>query len=147
MLTRLLIRDPKLRLGSGPGDAEELRSHPFFSDINWERLASGNIIPPWNPGVAGSLDTSQFDVEFTSMLPTGMKASYYLFLFGSLMSLYLIVSPDVRGAYFGSLDRAFEGFSYVDEAAGRHMLPKGVGDQTSKPGAQPTTVFNMGKKH
>ncbi|CAM9125799.1 unnamed protein product, partial [Ectocarpus fasciculatus] len=94
LLTRLLIRDPKLRLGSGPGDAEELKSHPFFSDINWERLSSGNIIPPWNPGVAGSLDTSQFDVEFTSMLPT--------------------VSPDVRGAYFGSLDRAFEGFSYVD---------------------------------
>jgi hypothetical protein len=58
--------------------------------------------------------------------------------------LFLLVSPDVRGAYFGSLDRAFEGFSYVDESAGRHMLP---GRADAKAAGQ--TVFNMagGKKH
>jgi Protein kinase C terminal domain len=52
---------------------------------------------PWTPMVAGSLDTSQFDQEFTSMMP--------------------IVSPDLRDAYFGSLDRAFEGFTFVDDSA------------------------------
>lgn len=31
------------------------------------------------------------------------------------------VSPDVRGAYFGSLDRAFEGFTFVDDSAASLM--------------------------
>ena len=44
----------------------------------------------------GSLDTSQFDQEFTSMQP--------------------IISPDVREAYLGQLDNPFEGFSFVDES-------------------------------
>ena len=28
-----------------------------------------------------------------------------------------IVSPDVRDAYFGSLDRAFVGFTFVDDSS------------------------------
>lgn len=31
------------------------------------------------------------------------------------------MSPDVRGAYFGSLDRAFEGFTYVGNSGSRYM--------------------------
>ena len=41
------------------------------SDIDFESLAAGRIIPPWTPTVVGSMDTSQFDMEFTSMLPVG----------------------------------------------------------------------------
>lgn len=96
ILSRLLVRDPKMRLGSCERDADELKEHPFFSDIDWVGLLAGRIPSPWTPHVSGSLDTSQFDQEFTSMLP--------------------IVSPDVRGAYFGSLDRKFEGFTYVDDS-------------------------------
>ena len=36
------------------------------------------------------------------------------------MSLFL-VSPDLREAYFGSLDRAFEGFTFIDESAA-HLI-------------------------
>jgi hypothetical protein len=33
------------------------------------------------------------------------------------MAIALLVSPDVRDAYFcGSMDKAFEGFSYVGDA-------------------------------
>jgi hypothetical protein len=102
LLSRLLIRDPKLRLGSGERDAAELKEHPFFKEVNWDKMMARKVMPPWSPQVAGSLDTSQFDSEFTSMMPT--------------------VSPDVRDAYFGSLDRAFEGFSYVDEGAAHHIF-------------------------
>lgn len=97
ILSKLLVRDPKLRMGSGDRDAAELKEHPFFHDVDWVGLQAGTINPPWVPTVAGSLDTSQFDQEFTSMMP--------------------IVSPDVRDAYFGSMDKAFEGFSFVDENA------------------------------
>ena len=102
LLSKLLIRDPKDRLGSGERDAAELKEHPFFTDIDWASLAQARVTPPWAPTVSNSVDTSQFDEEFTSMLPT--------------------VSPDVRDAYFGTNnDGAFDGFSYVDESLAEQM--------------------------
>lgn len=95
------MRNPQHRLGSGEADAQELKEHPFFVDVAWAELESGKLPSPWVPTVMGSLDTSQFDSEFTSMMP--------------------IVSPDVRDAYFGSLDRAFEGFTFVDDSAAQYM--------------------------
>ena len=71
MLSRLLVRDPKQRFGSGERDAQEIKEHPFFADVNWVALATGKLTPPWVPTIAGSLDTSQFDDEFTSMMPIG----------------------------------------------------------------------------
>lgn len=75
ILTKFLIRDPKQRLGSGERDALEVKEHPFFRDIDWDGLYQGKITAPWTPAVVGSLDTSQFDQEFTSMNPTGIYAS------------------------------------------------------------------------
>ena len=67
----MLVRDPKARLGSGEQDANEVKAHPFFRGIDWASLAAGKIPSPWIPTVAGSLDTSLFDTEFTSMMPIG----------------------------------------------------------------------------
>jgi serine/threonine protein kinase len=111
ILTKLLVRDPAKRLGSGERDAAELKEHPFFSDIDWDALAKGSISAPWVPTVSGSLDTSQFDNEFTSMNP--------------------IVSPDVREAFFGSIDKQFDGFSFVDDAAASLMANGGVANSFS----------------
>ncbi|XP_044153355.1 ribosomal protein S6 kinase-like 1 isoform X2 [Bufo gargarizans] len=38
LLGALLIYDPEKRLGSGPGGAQRIKSHPFFSDIHWGKL-------------------------------------------------------------------------------------------------------------
>lgn len=70
MLSRLLERDPEKRLGSGELDAEEIKSHEFFVGMNWADLETASLTPPWRPNVAGSLDVSQFDPEFTN-LPLG----------------------------------------------------------------------------
>ena len=67
LLKGLLTRDPTLRLGSGEKDAEDIKGHIFFKNIDWVKLKSGSMEPPWNPQISGSLDTSQFDREFTSM--------------------------------------------------------------------------------
>jgi serine/threonine protein kinase len=75
VLRGLLTRDPTKRLGSGPADAEDIKAHLFFSDINWEKLSKGQIPPPFVPIVKNSLDTSQFDNEFTS-LPMFSPESY-----------------------------------------------------------------------
>lgn len=79
LLSHLLVRDPKARLGSGEQDANEVKAHPFFRDIDWVTLATGKMPSPWVPTVAGSLDTSQFDQEFTSMMPIGKEISIYIF--------------------------------------------------------------------
>ena len=67
VLRGLLTKDPTRRLGSGPKDAEEIKPHPFFASIDWEKLQRGEITPPWAPTITGNQDTSQFDAEFTSM--------------------------------------------------------------------------------
>ncbi|KAL6947215.1 Serine/threonine protein kinase, AGC [Hanseniaspora vineae] len=67
LLVRLLNRDPRKRLGSN--GAHEIKSHPFFSQLSWKRLTMKGYIPPYKPPVANSLDTSNFDSEFTKEKP------------------------------------------------------------------------------
>ncbi|KAM4664954.1 ribosomal protein S6 kinase-like 1 isoform 1-T2 [Discoglossus pictus] len=38
LLTELLRYDPDRRLGSGPGGVQQIKSHPFFYDIQWNKL-------------------------------------------------------------------------------------------------------------
>jgi len=63
----LLNRNPKHRLGA-TRDAEELKAHPFFADIDWDALMKKNVVPPFKPKLKGELDTSNFDPEFTNAL-------------------------------------------------------------------------------
>lgn len=67
LLRGLLMKDPTKRLGSGPLDAKDIQAHDFFVDLDWDKLARGDVPPPWNPQLSSSLDTSQFDDEFTRM--------------------------------------------------------------------------------
>jgi serine/threonine protein kinase len=75
ILKKLLVRDPQKRLGSGESDAAEIKSHGFFYGLDWNLLYNGHIPPPWAPKFSGSLDTSQFDQEFTSIDPIGESDS------------------------------------------------------------------------
>lgn len=75
LLIQLLDRDPTRRLGSGPSDANEVKAHPFFRDVDWDALLDCRIDPPWKPPVHSTTDTSQFDEEFTSM-PLHSPSSY-----------------------------------------------------------------------
>ncbi|KZT11990.1 protein kinase C [Laetiporus sulphureus 93-53] len=70
ILQKLLTRDPARRLGSGKGDAEEIKRHPFFKDVNFDDVMNKRIPPPYFPTVNGTADTSNFDEEFTREQPT-----------------------------------------------------------------------------
>ncbi|GAB7362758.1 hypothetical protein MBLNU230_g3063t1, partial [Neophaeotheca triangularis] len=69
ILQKLLTREPELRLGSGPTDAQEIMSHAFFRNINWEDIYFKRVPAPFLPTVKGRADTSNFDSEFTSVTP------------------------------------------------------------------------------
>lgn len=77
ILSALLDRDPKTRLGSN-GDANEVKSHPFFAGIDWEKLARKEVPTPFKPiTTEGQLDTTNIDDEFKRETPkdTPVQAS------------------------------------------------------------------------
>ena len=38
LLLNLLEKDPTLRLGYGERDADDIKEHPFFNGIDWEKM-------------------------------------------------------------------------------------------------------------
>ncbi|KAG6934976.1 ribosomal protein S6 kinase A5, partial [Chelydra serpentina] len=75
IIQHLLMKDPKKRLGCGPGGADEIRQHPFFQKINWDDLAAKKIPAPFKPVIRDELDVSNFAEEFTEMDPTYSPAA------------------------------------------------------------------------
>lgn len=69
ILQKLLTREPELRLGSGPTDAQEVMSHAFFRNVNWDDIYHRRVPPPFMPSITSPTDTSNFDQEFTSVTP------------------------------------------------------------------------------
>ncbi|KAK4170022.1 kinase C-like protein [Cladorrhinum sp. PSN259] len=69
ILQKLLTREPDQRLGSGPTDAQEIMSQPFFRNINWDDIYHKRVAPPFLPSIKSATDTSNFDSEFTSVTP------------------------------------------------------------------------------
>lgn len=75
IIQRLLIKDPKKRLGSGPSGAQNVKSHPFYQKLNWEDLAAKKVPAPFQPVIRDELDVSNFAEEFTEMDPTYSPAA------------------------------------------------------------------------
>ncbi|MPC08502.1 ribosomal protein S6 kinase alpha-5-like isoform X1 [Portunus trituberculatus] len=90
LISRLLVKDPRQRLGGGPQDALEIKQHVFFKKLNWDDLAQKKVPAPFVPRISNELDVSNFSEEFTAMIPQDSPA---------------IVPPDV--------EKMFNGYSYV----------------------------------
>jgi hypothetical protein len=54
-VSQLLTRDPTRRLGSGKADAEEIKKHPFFKDVNFDDVMNKRIPPPYFPTIVSFL--------------------------------------------------------------------------------------------
>ena len=46
ILRRLLERDPSKRLGGSIRDAQEIKEHPYFKDVDWDKVYNKQIKPP-----------------------------------------------------------------------------------------------------
>ncbi|KAI7816133.1 hypothetical protein BC939DRAFT_470279 [Gamsiella multidivaricata] len=78
LLQSLLVKVPSLRLGAGPTDAEEIKAHAYFSNVNFDDVYHKRIRPPFLPKVSSATDVSNFDSEFTSEAPGETPTDYRL---------------------------------------------------------------------
>jgi hypothetical protein len=95
MMKSLMTRDPKQRLGGSESDAQEVKDHPFFRGVDWEKFLQKKVKPPFLPRVVrvwlralrmlcrnshrraarclcpqkSPKDTSNFEAEFTRQAP------------------------------------------------------------------------------
>ncbi|KAH7134316.1 hypothetical protein EDB81DRAFT_887120 [Dactylonectria macrodidyma] len=92
ILQKLLTREPDQRLGSGPTDAQEIMSQPFFRNIVWDDIYHKRVQPPFMPTIKSATDTSNFDSEFTSVTP--------------------VLTP-VQSVLSQAMQEEFRGFSYT----------------------------------
>ncbi|KAL7946336.1 serine/threonine-protein kinase sck1 [Trichoderma barbatum] len=104
----LLNRNPKHRLGA-TDDAEELKRHPFFNDIDWNLLAKKLISPPFKPKLKSATDVSYFDPEFTTALDQNGSLNERAAALARGYAASTPLSPSVQAN--------FHGFTYVDESA------------------------------
>ncbi|XP_072102134.1 ribosomal protein S6 kinase alpha-5-like isoform X2 [Mobula birostris] len=75
LMQKLLVKDPKKRLGSGPKGSLEIKRHPFFRGLNWDDLLAKKIPAPFKPVIRSEMDVGNFAEEFTEMDPTYSPAS------------------------------------------------------------------------
>lgn len=62
LLERLITADLTKRLGNLYGGPNDVKNHPWFAEVTWDRLARKDIDAPYTPPVkAGTGDASQFD--------------------------------------------------------------------------------------
>ncbi|KAF4527281.1 hypothetical protein B566_EDAN007002 [Ephemera danica] len=53
----------------GSEGVQEIKSHSFFSTIDWDKLYRKEIQPPFKPAVSRADDAHYFDAEYTSKTP------------------------------------------------------------------------------
>lgn len=56
-------------MGYGKDGIEDIKSHEFFKDIDWDRLYKKEIKPPYVPKISSQLDLSNIDKTFTREAP------------------------------------------------------------------------------
>lgn len=95
LIRKLLKRQVGQRLGAGTNDAEQIINHNFFKHIHWHDVISKKLEPPFKPLLKSPDDTSQFDDQFTQIVPVDspvesnlsesanmiFQVSFYFFLF------------------------------------------------------------------
>lgn len=96
LLRCLFKRDPKNRLGSGPGGCQEVIEHPFFKEIDFKMLLEKKITPPFKPAIprdsALKFDSGPMSMTSPEILPS--SSSRELFRGFSYVAPHLRTSDD-----------------------------------------------------
>lgn len=69
LIKRLLTHDPNKRLGGSEEDAEQIKKHAFFKNVNWEDVSNKLVEPVIKPTVEHLKDTRNIDRAFLNEKP------------------------------------------------------------------------------
>jgi len=61
IIHRLCQVDPTRRLGNLRGGAQDVKNHPWFRDIDFDKLYRRELVAPLSPTLSGPGDTRNFD--------------------------------------------------------------------------------------
>ena len=61
-IRKLLKRQISQRLGSGPADADPIKTHPFFKHISWADVISRKLDPPFKPVLTSDVSPGHYPV-------------------------------------------------------------------------------------
>jgi serine/threonine protein kinase len=67
LIRKLLDKSAERRLGAGDGDAEDVEKHPYFADLDWDRVYNLGYEPEWIPP---SVVDPAHSVEMEGLGPT-----------------------------------------------------------------------------
>lgn len=98
ILDSFLTRPPHKRLGCSATGWKDIKSHPFFKKVDWEKLEARQVKPPFKPKMKGAKDANNFDTDFTQE-PA-------------------VITPPDRRALYGLDQGEFSGFSWVNPGSG-----------------------------
>ena len=105
LINKLLVIDPKKRLGYGANGSDKIKKHPFFEGINWNEVWNRQIVPPFKPELTDEMDLKYFDTQFTdepiesfTLNPRSREASYeyknFTYVTDSVKNEFLKTSQD-----------------------------------------------------
>ena len=101
LIKKLLIINPKKRLGYGEDGAKKIKQHPYFKDVNWDNVWKQKIEPPFIPNLKGETDLTYFDTNLTNeKINSG--------------------DSDISGISLNN--NTFKGFTYVGDSFGNEMM-------------------------
>lgn len=99
LILGFLTREAPKRLGVGKTGDANIKAHPMFSSLSWEKIEKREIPPPYKPVVKGKKEVNNFDSEFTSEDPK-------------------LSPPDAESV--AEIDQnLFKGFSFVNQQWGQ----------------------------
>ncbi|CAK66805.1 unnamed protein product (macronuclear) [Paramecium tetraurelia] len=74
IIQSLLEKNPMIRLGASSRDADEIKDHPFFRQINWDDLLQKKYKPP-QPIINQEILNQKFDIPFDFILSADKSSS------------------------------------------------------------------------
>lgn len=101
LIKKLLMVNPKKRLGYGEDGAKKIKQHPYFKGVNWDNVWYQKIDPPFVPNLKDETDLTYFDQTFTNeKINSG--------------------DSDISGISLNN--NTFKGFTYVADSFGNELM-------------------------